>query len=81
VLDHPAGGICFGRQGGFVALFCQKCGLQLSQGQSALLGVISFQLLGQLADSGGELLGLAAQLPQGTGSLQRAGGACHWRSR
>jgi hypothetical protein len=27
--------------------------------------VIGFQLLGQLADGGGELLGLDAQLPEG----------------
>ena len=31
--------------------------------------VIGFQLLSQLADGGGELLGLDAQLPEGAGSL------------
>jgi hypothetical protein len=29
-----------------VALLGQQCGLQLSKGQSSLLGIISFQLLG-----------------------------------
>ena len=35
--------------------------------------VIGFQLLSQLADGGGELLGLDAQLPEGAGSLQGEG--------
>jgi hypothetical protein len=55
-----------GIEGLLIALFCQKCGLQLGKGQSAPLRIITFQLLGELADGGGELLGLAAQLPQRT---------------
>ena len=65
VLDHPAGGIGFGGEGLLVALLGQQGRLQLSQGQSALFRVIGFQLLSQLADGGGELPGLDAQLPEG----------------
>jgi hypothetical protein len=72
VLDHPAGGnrcaeafrYGFGGEGFLVALFCQEGSFQLSEGQGPLFGVIGFQLLGQLADGGGELLGLDAQLPE-----------------
>jgi hypothetical protein len=56
-----------------VALFCQQGGLQLGEGLGALLGVIRFQLLSQLADGGGELLGLDAQLPEGAGALEGTG--------
>jgi hypothetical protein len=57
VLNHPAGGIGFGGEGLFVALFCQQGGLKLSEGLGSAVVVIGFQLLSQLADSGGELLG------------------------
>ena len=65
-----------GCQGGLVALLCQECRLELGEDQSSLLRVIAFQLLSELADGGGELLGLDAQLPEGTGSLQREGRTC-----
>ena len=64
MLDYPAGGIGLGGEGRLVALFCQQGGLKLGEGQGAQLGVIRFQLFGQLADGGGELLGLDAQLPE-----------------
>jgi len=70
VLNHPAGGIGLGRQVGLVALFCKQGSLQLAEGLGAGVVVVGFQLLGQLADSGGELLGLDAQLPAGTGTMQ-----------
>jgi hypothetical protein len=76
VLDHPAGGIGLGRQGDLVAFLCQQGGLQLGEGQGALLGIIGLQLLGELADGSGELLGLDAQLPEGAGSLEGAGRTC-----
>ena len=64
VLDHPAGGIGLGSEGLLVAFFCEQGGFQLSEGLGACVFVIGFQLLGQLADGGGELLGLDAQLPE-----------------
>ena len=76
VLDHPTGGIGFGRQGGFVVFLGKEGGLQFGEGLGAGV-VVGFQLFGQLANGGGELLGLDAQLPEGTGALQgasRAGG-------
>ncbi len=68
-----------GHEHTFVALFCQECRLQLGEGQGLLFGVIGFELFGQLADGGGELLGLDAQLPQGTGALESAGRTCRLR--
>ena len=55
---------------------------QLAYGTSGAgsTGHIAAELLGQLADGSGELLGLAAQLPEGAGSLQGASRACSWRS-
>ena len=70
VLDHPAGGIGLGSKRCLVALFCQEGSFQLSEGQGPLFGVIGFQLLGQLADGGGEFLGLDPQLPEGARSLE-----------
>ena len=72
VLDHPAGGIGLGGQCRLVAFLGQQGSLQLGQGLGADLGVVALQLLGQLANGGGELLGLDAQLPEQTGTLQRA---------
>jgi hypothetical protein len=82
VLDHPAGGnrcaeafrYGLGREGLLVAFLCKKGSLQLSEGLGAAVVVIGFQLLGELADGGGELQGLDAELPEGTRSLQGAGG-------
>ncbi len=45
------------------------------EGLAAAVVVIALQLLSQLADGSGELLGLDAQLPQGAGALQGAGRA------
>ena len=70
VLDHPAGGIGLGRGGLLVAFLGQQGSLQLGEGLGTLVVVIGFQLLGQLADGGGELLGLDAQLPERAGALQ-----------
>jgi hypothetical protein len=39
------------------------------EGLAAAVVVIALQLLSQLADGSGELLGLDAQLPQGAGAL------------
>ena len=47
-------------------------GLQLGEGLGAGIVVIGFQLLGELADGGGEFLGLDPQLPEGAGTLQVA---------
>jgi len=77
VLDHPVGGIGLGRQGGLDALFCKQGSLELAEGLGAAVVVIGFQLLGELADGSGEILGLDAQLPERAGTLQgtgRAGG-------
>ncbi len=83
MLDHPTGGVGIGCQGLLVALLGQQGGLQLGEVLGAGVVVIGFQLFGEQADSGGELLGLDAQLPEGAGSarrtlrcdaLQRAGG-------
>jgi len=74
VLDHPAGGIGLGRQGGLVAFLGQQGGLQFGEGLGAGV-VVGFQLFGQLANGGGELLGLDAQLPERAGTLQGAGRA------
>jgi len=76
VLDHPAGGVGLGGEGRLVAFFCQQGGFQLCQCLGAGILVIGLQLLGELADGGGEFLGLDAQLPKGTGSLQRADRPC-----
>jgi len=81
VLDHPAGGIGLGGQGLLVVFLGEEGGLQFGEGLGAGVVVIGIQLLGELADGGGELLGLAAQLPEGAGALQGAGRACYWRSR
>jgi hypothetical protein len=75
VLDHPAGGISLGGEGLLVALFGQQGSFQLSKGLGTGVVVIGFQLLSELTDGGGELLGLDAQLPEGTGPLQGAGRA------
>jgi hypothetical protein len=64
VLDHPAGGIGFGGEGLLVAFLCKQGSLQLSEGLSAAVVVIGFELFSQLADGGGELLGLDAELPE-----------------
>jgi len=64
VLDHPAGGIGFGSQGGLVVFLGKEGGLQFGEGLGAGV-VVGFQLFGQLANGGGELLGLDAQLPEG----------------
>jgi hypothetical protein len=72
VLNHPAGGIGLGGQGRFVAFLGQQGGLQLGKGLGAGGVVIRLQLLGKKTDGGGELLGLDAQLPEGTGTLERA---------
>jgi hypothetical protein len=76
MLDHPTGGIGFGSKSCLVPLFCQEGSFQLSEGKGPLFGVIGFQLLGQLADGGGELLGLDAQPPEGAGTQQGAGRTC-----
>jgi hypothetical protein len=55
VLDHPAGG------NRCAEAFRYGLG---GEGLGAGVFVVGFQLLGQLADSGGELLGLDAQLPE-----------------
>jgi hypothetical protein len=65
VLDHPAGGISLGGEGLLVALFRKEGSLQLGEGLGAGVVVIGFELFGQLANGGGELLGLDAQLPEG----------------
>jgi hypothetical protein len=75
VLDHPAGGIGLGRQGGFVVFLGQQGSFQFGEGLGAGV-VVGFQLFGQLANGGGELLGLDAQLPERAGTLQGAGRAC-----
>jgi len=67
VLDHPAGGIGLGGEGLLVAFFRQQGSLQLGEGLGAAVVVIGFQLLGELTDGGGELLGLDAQLPERAG--------------
>jgi hypothetical protein len=64
VLDHPAGGIGLGRQGGFVVFLGQQGSFQFGEGLSAGV-VVGFQLFGQLADGGGGFLGLDTQLPEG----------------
>ena len=66
MLDHPAGGIGLGRKGLLVALLGQQGSLKLAEGLGADVFVFGFQLLSKLADSSGELLGLDAQLPEGT---------------
>ena len=60
VLDHPAGGIGLGGDGRLVAFISQQGGFQFGKGLGAAVVVIG-QLLGQLANDGGELLGLDAQ--------------------
>jgi hypothetical protein len=72
VLDHPAGGnrcaeafrYGFGSQGGLVVFLGKEGGLQFGEGLGAGV-VVSFQLFGQLANGGGELLGFDAQLSEG----------------
>jgi hypothetical protein len=64
VLDHPAGGIGLGGEGLLVAFFRQQGSLELAEGLGAGGLVIGFQLLSELADGGGQLLGLDAQLPE-----------------
>ena len=81
MLDHPAGGVSFGRQGSLIALLSEQGRLQLREDLGAAVVVIGLELLGQLADRGGELLGLDTQLEEGAGALQaadRAGGS--WSS-
>jgi hypothetical protein len=75
VLDHPAGGIGLGGDGGLVALIGEQSGLEFVEGQLAFIGIVGFQPLGQLGNGSGELLGLDAQLPKGAGALERAGRA------
>ncbi len=75
VLDHPAGGIGLGGEGLLVAFLGQQGSLQFGEGLGAAVVVVGFQLLGQLADGSGELLGLDAQLPEGAGALESAGRA------
>jgi len=66
VLYHPAGGIGLGGEGLLVAFFCKQGSLHLDEGLSTGIVVVGFQLLSELADGGGELLGLDAQLPEGS---------------
>jgi hypothetical protein len=77
VLDHPAGGIGFGGQGGFVVFLGEEGGFKLGEGLGAGV-VVGFQLFGQLANGRGEFLGLDTQLPEGTGALQGAGRPAAW---
>ena len=69
VLDHPAGGVSLGRQGSLIALLSEQGRLQLSEDLGAADVVIGLELLGQLADRGGEFLGLDTQLEEGAGAL------------
>jgi hypothetical protein len=73
VLDHPAGGIGLGGDGGLVGFIGEQCGFQFAEGELAFIRVVGFQPLGQLGDGGGELLGLDAQLPKRAGALDGAG--------
>ncbi len=65
MLDHPAGGVGLGGEGRLVAFF-EQGGFDLCQCLGAGILVIGLQLLSELADGGGELLDLDAQLPKGT---------------
>jgi hypothetical protein len=77
VLDHPAGGnrcaeafrYGLGGEGLLVAFVREQGSLQLSEGIGS--AVVGFQLLSKLADGGGELLGLDAQLPERAGVARR----------
>ena len=72
VLDHPASGnrcaeafrYGLGGEGGFVVFLGQQSGLQFGEGLGAGV-VVGFQLFRELANGGGEILGLDAQLPEG----------------
>jgi hypothetical protein len=70
---HPAGGIGLRGESLLVAFFREQGSLQLGEGLGAAVVVIGFQLLSELADGGGEHLGLDAQLPERDGSLNGAG--------
>jgi len=52
VLDHPAGGISLGGQGGFVVFLGEEGGFKLGEGHGPGV-VVCFQLFGQLANGGG----------------------------
>jgi hypothetical protein len=72
VLDYPAGGIGLGSQGCFVAFISEQDGLQLRDGLLTFFWLLAFKALGEKANGVGELLGFDAQLPEGTGALERA---------
>lgn len=52
----------------------QQGGLKLNQGGLTPVGVIALQLLGEQGNCRGERLGIDAQLPDRTGTLQGATG-------
>jgi hypothetical protein len=86
VLDHPASGnrcaeafrYGLGGQGDLVAFLGQQGGLQFGEGLGAAV-VVGFQLFGQLANGGGEILGLDAQLPEWAELPGAPCGATRWR--
>ncbi|MFM9102578.1 MAG: hypothetical protein ACKOPS_15125, partial [Cyanobium sp.] len=83
VLNHPAGGnrcaeafrYGLGCKGSLVAFLGQQGGLQLGEGLGAAVLVVGFQLLSELADGGGELLGLDAETIQHLHSTLRRSGS------